>query len=122
MLRCWQLICIVFIVTFASAQESVHTDKESQTDRIVFDNGDFHDSRGWIYGFAFGIGVDDFSLDTTRILAAAHLEGYYGWKFNKRISLSSGLGIEFNESRLAGFRFDTHSQIWYGSPLMRSIS
>lgn len=74
---------------------------------IEYDNYKYHDIYGLHYGFAMAIGLDDISSDTTKHLAAVHLDTYIGWRFNKKFSLTSGLGFEFNESRISGFRFDT---------------
>jgi hypothetical protein len=74
---------------------------------IEYDNNYFHDIYGFHYGFAMAIGLDDFSTDTTKHLGAVHLDSYLGWRFNKKFSIISGLGFEFNESRISGFRFDT---------------
>lgn len=74
---------------------------------MKYSNYQYHDTHGFHYGFAIAIGVDDFSSDTTQHLSAAHIDSYVGWRFNKNASITSGLGFEFNESRIAGFRFDT---------------
>lgn len=80
---------------------------------IQYDDGTYHDTYGFHYGFAIAIGLDDFSTDTTQHLGAAHIDSYLGWRFGKKVSLTSGLGFEFNESRIAGFRFDTQFLTFY---------
>jgi len=92
----------VLSTTIAFSQE----DSRYNDDIIAIDYT-YHDTYGYHYGFGMAIGVDDFSDDTTKHLTAVHLDTYIGWRFNKKLSVTSGLGMEFNESRLAGFRFDT---------------
>ncbi len=74
---------------------------------LGYEDYSYHDTYGFHYGFAIGIGLDDFSADTTKHLSAAHLDTYVGWRFNKKFSVTTGLGFEFNESLVSGFRFDT---------------
>ncbi len=95
------LLGVIFSIG-ASAQED-----NAYDDEIIKIEHAYHDSYGYHYGFSMAIGLDDFSLDTTKHLTAVHLDGYVGWRFNKKLSLFSGLGFEFNESRIASFRFDT---------------
>lgn len=108
-------ICIAQTDSISYFDEAYYID---DPESITYDNGSYHDTYGYHYGFAMGVGVDDFSIDTTKHLEGVHLETYFGWRFNKRLSLSSGIGFEFNESRFAGFRFDTqfltlHTRVRY---------
>lgn len=92
----------IFLTTIVSGQE----DSTFNNPILVVDSP-YHDNHGFHYGFAMAIGLDDFSVDTTKHLTAVHLDTYLGWRFNRKLSLTSGLGFEFNESRIASFRFDT---------------
>lgn len=92
----------VLLTMIVSAQEN-----NTYDDEILDIEYSYHDTHGYHYGFGMAIGLDDFSIDTTKHLAAVHLDAYIGWRFNKKLSLTSGFGFEFNESRIASFRFDT---------------
>ena len=108
MLRIAQVLIVLLVILSA---EKVHAQSDTLDNRIYdgiikYDNS-YHDTYGFHYGFAMAIGLDDLSSDTTKHLAAVHLDTYVGWRFNKKLSVTSGWGFEFNESRISGFRFDT---------------
>ena len=108
MLRITQVLIVLLVILSAGK-----TDAQSDTlVTIIYDGAieydrSYHDTYGFHYGFAMAIGLDDISWDNTKHLAAIHLVTYMGWRFNKKLSVTSGLGFEFNESRISGFRFDT---------------
>lgn len=107
MVKIYSVLLLLIYASISIAQSDIGEENNYKNGITEYDNGSYHDTYGYHYGFAMGIGLDEFSVDTTKHLTAMHLESYFGWRFNKRFSLSSGVGFEFNESRLAGFRFDT---------------
>lgn len=92
----------IILVEKTKAQE-----RSVMDDEVITIEYPVHDTYGYHYGFSMALGLDDFSLDTTKHLMAVHLDAYIGWRFNKKFSVFSGLGFEFNESRIANLRFDT---------------
>ena len=110
MLRIVKILIVgnLFLYSLAiNGQNDTLNDSHYGIGVIEYENNRYHDIYGFHYGFAMAIGLDDFSSDTTKHLAAVHLDSYLGWRFNRKISITSGIGFEFNESRISGFRFDT---------------
>jgi hypothetical protein len=96
MLRIKQIILAFMALLYAQgvyAQSDTLDDSTYDFGAIKYDTYKNHDIYGFHYGFAMAIGLDDSSPDSTKHLAAVHLDSYLGWRFNKKFSLTSGLGF-----------------------------
>jgi|GEM_PF-1487537 len=103
------------IVTLAKDEADRILDKD---EAIVFPDGKYHDTHGFFWGIALSLNpvtlIPNEDGDVLEERALSHLETYYGWRLNKKLSLSSGFAIEFNQARLAGFNIDTRFSTFYG--------
>lgn len=101
------LILIIFNSLICIAQYDDEIYKPAAAEYHHFDNGQLYDVYGYFYTFDMSFNLDDFGEAENGGLAAAHISSDLGWRFNSKFALAGGLGFEFNETELAGFRIDT---------------
>ena len=73
---------------------------------LVFDKGKFHVTHGWFFNTDLGLNLGGI-FDTENQLVSSHLHLIYGYNFNEKFSLAAGIGFEFHETEISGFRIDT---------------
>jgi hypothetical protein len=111
-------------ITLSAFTDNIVTIARDDADRIldadeaiVFPDGKYHDTHGFFWGLAFSLNpltISPVSGESVDDRVLSHLETYYGWRLNRKLSLSSGVAFEFNQARLAGFNFDTQFFTMYG--------
>lgn len=96
------LVCLLSYVSYGQETE------ESEGSMYVFADGNLYDTRGYFYGFGLAVGIIDMeNHESDEGLTAVHISNNYGYRWGSRLAASAGIGMEFTESQLAGFRIDT---------------
>jgi hypothetical protein len=100
---------VIQIVDFAKdtlqiAKTRVKKIKKSE-DYLFHSNGKMHDIKGYFWSINFGFSAAN--IFTSENLRSEHLEFLFGWRFNKRWSVATGIGSEFNFSQVGGFPIET---------------
>lgn len=84
----------------------------SQNARI-FPSGKYVQTKGYFMSLSLGFNlISGFSEEDQR--TSSHLELILGYRINPRFNLGAGVGFEFNEIEIAGFRIDTQVSSIYG--------
>lgn len=73
---------------------------------VVFSDGKFFLTKGYFWSTNFGFSVNRGET--------AHLDLLFGQHINPKLDLAIGFGSEFNESRVAGFSFDSQVITLFG--------
>jgi len=72
----------------------------------VFPDGRYNPIRGFFFHTGLGFNGESLGKDEDERISS-HVPYLFGWHFNSRWSAASGLGFEFNEARISGFRVTT---------------
>jgi len=74
----------------------------------VFDRGKWHIQRGLYFEAGLGINAETMAQREGETPLVSSLFSFMmGYTLNERVSLAAGMGFEFNEAEISGFRIDT---------------
>ncbi len=74
-------------------------------DYLFHPKGKFHDTKGFFW--SMNLGFSTAGLFTEQDMTSGHFELLFGYRFNKRWTIASGLGSELNTSQIGEFLIET---------------